>query len=187
MTVSIDAATDATPDSCTCQRCQSDAAIAARIASARPSAPGPLPTLTRDELLAKANAIERQYAAPAADHDVAEGLLSRAAELAPRPAAKVIIGKAPTAPRAELESRIAEIRHAAHQLFLHDAPSEHLELRTAQLDATLDDLAAVTRILVRAGGYMAPEDQVALRAAMARLAEHGRSVEDAPMTGRSTR
>jgi hypothetical protein len=43
----------------------------------------------------------------------------------------------------------------------------------------------VTRILIRTGGYMAPEDQVALRAAMARLAEHDRSVEDAP--ARSTR
>jgi len=70
---------------------------------------------------------------------------------------------------------------------LHVTPLAALELRTAERDAALSDLAAVVRILIRAGGYLTPQDQVSLRAAMARLAEHGRSVEDAPAPGRSTR
>jgi len=178
----------ATPRSCTCPACdlEPERILAAEVP---PSARPPLPTLTREELLAKADAVRARDAAPAADHDVAPGLLARAAELAPRPAAKVIIDKAPTRSAAELEIQLAKISRAARQPPLHDAPSEDLELRTAQLDATLDDLAAIVRILIRAGGYMAPEDQVALRAAMARLAEHDRSVEDAPApaTARSTR
>jgi hypothetical protein len=143
--------------------------------------------LTREELLAKADAVRARDAAPAADHEVAPGLLARAAELAPQRAAKVIVGRAPTGSRAELETRLAEIRRAGHQPLQLEAPSEGLELRTAELDATLTDLAAMVRILIRAGGFMAHGDQVALRVAMSRLAEHGRSVEDAPAPVRSTR
>jgi len=182
MTLGVEVATDATPHRCTCPACLNSDTPVVFAAEVAPSPPRPL---TRDELLAAADAVRARDAAPVADHDVAEGLLARAAAVAPRHVAKFISSEAPAA---DLESRLAEIRRAPNQPLLHDAPSEDLELRTAQLDATLDDLAAVVRILIRAGGYMAPEDQVALRAAMARLAEHDRSVEDAPApAARSTR
>lgn len=64
---------------------------------------------------------------------------------------------------------------------------EARELADAELDASLDELRAVVIVLRRTGGYMAPGDQVALGAAKARLAAHGRSVEDVPALGRSTR
>lgn len=61
--------------------------------------------------------------------------------------------------------------------------SAEREVQRAVLEATLDDLAALVRILRRTGGYMAPDDQVTLRAAQARLVAHGRSVDDAPTRG----
>lgn len=47
----------------------------------------------------------------------------------------------------------------------------------AALEGALDDLQALVRILWSIGGYMTPKQQFALRAAMARLAQHGRTVE----------
>lgn len=59
------------------------------------------------------------------------------------------------------------------------------EVQRDELDATLDDLQRLVRVLRRIGGFMPHEDQQALRAAEARLAQHGRSVEQLP--ARNTR
>ena len=56
----------------------------------------------------------------------------------------------------------------------------------SELTAALSDLAALVGILRQQGGYLPPGDQLALRAAMARLAQHGRSVDEPP-AGRSPR
>lgn len=49
-----------------------------------------------------------------------------------------------------------------------------LETAHAQRDAALSALQALESLLTRIGGYMTPEDQDALRAARALLAETGR-------------
>jgi hypothetical protein len=57
------------------------------------------------------------------------------------------------------------------------AQAESPRAMKVELAATLTDLAAVLAIVHRAGGYLAPEDQLALRAAKARLVAAGRSAE----------
>lgn len=59
-----------------------------------------------------------------------------------------------------------------------DEHAEHMrEEQRAAIEGALDDLQALVRMLWAIGGYMTPAQQHALRAAMARLAEHGRTVE----------
>ncbi len=60
---------------------------------------------------------------------------------------------------------------------LSRALSTMAEDQRAALEGALDDLQALVRMLWQIGGYMTTEQQSKLRAAMARLAQHGRTVE----------
>lgn len=51
---------------------------------------------------------------------------------------------------------------------------DRTEVRAAERDRALDLLSRLERIVTRTGGYMAPEDQDALREARAMLVEHER-------------
>lgn len=54
------------------------------------------------------------------------------------------------------------------------AAEERLAITAAELQAARLDLAAVVAIVRRTGGYLKPEDQQAVWAAQARIAEVGR-------------
>ena len=67
-----------------------------------------------------------------------------------------------------------DLEHRAHEL------SEQAE---PQLAAALGDLAAVVDVIHRTGGWMAPDDQAALRSASARLAAMPRKNASDAATG----